>query len=219
MLDVQTPARGSFVLSSLGCVFEVFFFRAAADVFFRARAASVETCECRARLTGGRDGCRRFARRPYNTPVRASCRLSRGICCAAPHGERCSATVHAVSSCVLARVRTAAAASGAYCCFGVGARRLQLASAAFFRAALLPEASCPTVCTQSSGKVLPRPHNELASRHTRFWSLWTRGLSLPGAPPTSPSIATYNGAKQGGPTDAIDATQAQLHAIAATRQD
>ena len=55
-----------------------FFFRAAADVFF-GRAASVETCECRARLTGGRDGRRRFARRPHNTPVRASCRLSRGI--------------------------------------------------------------------------------------------------------------------------------------------
>ena len=81
-----------------------FFFRAAADVFF-GRAASVGTCECRARLTGGRDGCRRFARRPHNTPVRASCRLSRGICCAAPHGERCSATVHAVLV-TSARVRT-----------------------------------------------------------------------------------------------------------------
>ena len=100
-----------------GIFSKLFFFRAAADVFF-GRAASVGTCECRTRLTGGRDGCRRFARRPHNTPVRASCRVSSGICCAAPHGERCSATVHAVSSCVLARVRTAAAARGAYCSNG-----------------------------------------------------------------------------------------------------
>ena len=72
-LGVQTPARGSFVLSSLGWFVEVFIC-SAADVLF-GRAASVETCECRARLTGGRDGCRRFARRPptpqYERPVKS----------------------------------------------------------------------------------------------------------------------------------------------------
>ena len=110
-LGVQTPARGCELFFVPGVVCRSFFFRAAADVFC-GRAASDETCECRARLTGGRDGCRRFARRPHNTPVRASCRLSRGICCAAPHGERCSATVHAVLVLFSARVRTAVVLRG-----------------------------------------------------------------------------------------------------------
>ena len=119
------------------------FFRAAADVFF-GRAASVETCECRARLTDRRDGAGRFARRPaaaqYERPVKSPA----GFCCAKPHGLRYSATVHAVSS--------LCNRAGAHGCCSVrcllllrrGARRLQLASAAFLRAALLPEASCPT---------------------------------------------------------------------------
>ena len=86
-----------------------FFFRAAADAFF-GRAASVATCEVSGAINGPPRRGRTFCAAPRGGPVRASCRLSRGICCAAPHGERCSATVHAVSSCVLARVRTAAAA-------------------------------------------------------------------------------------------------------------
>ena len=102
LLDVQTPARGSFVLSSLGSV-EVFFFCSAADAFF-GRAASVETCECRARLTDRRDGAGRFARRPaaaqYERPVKSPA----GFCCALPHWWRRHATVHAVMNLLLLHV-------------------------------------------------------------------------------------------------------------------
>ena len=80
-----------------------FFFCSAADAFF-GRAASVETCECRARLTDRRDGAGRFARRPaaaqYERPVKSPA----GFCCALPHWWRRHATVHAVMNLLLLHV-------------------------------------------------------------------------------------------------------------------
>ena len=102
-LGVQTPARGSFVLSSLGWFVEVFMLLGGGRVF-RRRAASVETCECRARLTDRRDGAGRFARRPaaaqYERPVKSPA----GFCCALPHWWRRHATVHAVMNLLLLHV-------------------------------------------------------------------------------------------------------------------
>ena len=71
---------------------------------------------------------------------------------------------------VLARVRTAAAASGAYCCFGVEREdcswRLLLFLGLLY--CQRPRAQLP-VCTQSSrSKVFACHNNELAARHTRF---------------------------------------------------
>ena len=82
-LGVQTPARGCELFFVPGVVCRSFF-RSAADVFF-GRAASVETCECRARLTeaGTAAGVLRGGPAAPSTSVLS---VSRGICCAAPHG-------------------------------------------------------------------------------------------------------------------------------------
>ena len=84
-------------------IFSKFFFCPAADVFF-GRATSVETCECRARLTDRRDGAGRFARRPAAAQYERPFGSPAGFCCALPHWWRRHATVHAVMNFLLLHV-------------------------------------------------------------------------------------------------------------------
>ena len=106
---------------------------------FFGRAASVETCECRARLTDRRDGAGRFARRPaaaqYERPVGSPA----GFVARRPMGRGAARPSTRFRLWVIALVRAAAAAPVLIASHRVWSAKLAVSSAVFFRAAVLPE--------------------------------------------------------------------------------
>ena len=148
-------------------IFSKFLFCSAADVFF-GRAASVETCECRARLTDRRDGAGRFARRPaaaqYERPVKSPA----GFVARRLTGRGAARPSTRFRLCVLARVRTAAAASGAYCCFGVEREDCSWRLLLFLGLLYCQRARArlPVLHPEHGSKVVAARYNHLASRHT-----------------------------------------------------